>query len=56
MKDKMVLSVIGMIYRDFLREVVVKYVAETDNPWDDRLVVMLDALLGYRPTTPPARG
>jgi len=49
MREKLILSMVTMIYREFLRDVVIKYVSETDNSWDDRLVLMLDSFLDYRP-------
>lgn len=50
-KEKIILSIIEMLYRNFLRGMIVAYVKSTHSEWDDRLVAVLDGLLGYEPKT-----
>jgi len=48
-RDKIILMILGMVYKQILRAVLVKAVSATDNELDNRLVMMLDALLNYVP-------
>ncbi len=37
-----------MAYLNILRELLVKAVKETDNPWDDYTVVVIDKIFGLQ--------
>jgi len=44
MRDRLILSLVKEIYREFLREALLEVVKRGDNEWDDKMVLMLDAL------------
>jgi hypothetical protein len=54
MREQLILSVLTGLYGTVLRGLLVSAVRSTDNEWDDRIVTVVDALLGY--STSPIGG
>jgi hypothetical protein len=48
MKEKMVVFIITQLYAGIIRPALVKAVNETDNEVDNKLVEILDMLLGIK--------
>ena len=48
MKAAIVLKIIGELYRLFLRDLIRYAVEQSEAEWDDRVIAVLDGLLGYK--------
>lgn len=40
-------DVIKVVYAKILRSIIAKAVESTDTPWDNKLLILTDALFGY---------
>ena len=47
MKVTIILKIVGIFYKSGLRELLIKYIDDPENEWDEKLVLALDALFGY---------
>lgn len=47
MKITMILKIVGILYRHGLRDLLIKYIGDPDNDWDDRLIKALDEFFCY---------
>jgi len=50
MRNKIIIAILRQLYAEFLRELIMGYVESTDTEKDDLLIVLLDLLLGYKPS------
>lgn len=47
MKVIMILKIVGILYKAGLREILIKYIDDPENEWDDALIRALDELFGW---------
>jgi hypothetical protein len=47
MKVALILKIVGILYSHGLRDLLIKYVNDPDNEWDEKLVIALDTFFGY---------
>ena len=47
MKVTIILKIVGILYNHILRDLLIKYVNDPDNEWDERLIKALDEFFGY---------
>jgi hypothetical protein len=47
MKVAIILKIVGILYRSGLRDLLIKFVNDPDNEWDEKLVLALDTFFGY---------
>ena len=47
MKIAMILKIVGILYKYGLRELLIKWINDPDNDWDEKLVLALDEFFGY---------
>lgn len=47
MRNRMIVAIVRELYREFLREMIVRHVEQTDSKRDDLVVDILDLMLGY---------
>jgi hypothetical protein len=47
MKITIILKIVGILYRYGLRDLLIKYISDPDNDWDDRLIKALDEFFCY---------
>ena len=50
MRNKIIIAILRQLYAEFLRELIMGYVESTETEKDDLLIVLLDLLLGYKPS------
>ncbi len=49
MRNRIILKFVGQLYQEFLRDLIVKQVEETDSEADDMIIGVLDLMFGYYP-------
>ena len=54
MTPEKILALIKVLYQMFLRDIIVKHVESTANPFDDLLLKMLDSVFGISGKVTPA--
>ena len=42
------INMMEMAYATFLRQILVDYTKGTPTEWDDRMIIVLDGIFGYR--------
>lgn len=52
MKIALILQIAGLLYRRWLRDLLIDYINDPDNTWDDDLIAGLDSFLGFKNGTP----
>lgn len=53
MSPKIIILIVGFLYRLVLRDLLLKAIDDPDEEWDDTVLALLDGLLAYKsnPTT-----
>jgi len=46
-KVAMILKIVGIFYKHGLRTLLIEWINDPDNDWDEKLVLALDEFLGY---------
>ena len=47
MKVTIILKIVGILYNHILRDLLIKYINDPDNEWDEKLILALDNFFGY---------
>lgn len=47
MKIAIILKIVAMLYKAWLRELLIKFIEDPENEWDDKLIKALDEFFGY---------
>ena len=47
MKVTIILKIVGILYKGGLRELLIKYIDDPENEWDEKLILALDEFFGY---------
>jgi hypothetical protein len=47
MKITIILKIVGILYRYGLRDLLIKYISDPDNKWDEALIKALDEFFCY---------
>jgi len=47
MKMTVILKIVGILYNFGFRELLIKFVNDPDNSWDEKLILALDEFFGY---------
>jgi len=48
MKIALIIKIAGLLYNYGLRALLIKYIDDPDNEWDDKLIAALDSFFGYK--------
>lgn len=48
MKVTIIIKIVSILYSHGLRDLLVKYIDDPDNVWDDKLIAALDEFFGYK--------
>lgn len=47
MKIAIILKIVGVLYKAGLREIIIKFIDDPENKWDEVVIKALDELFGY---------
>lgn len=47
MKVAIILKIVGVLYNNGFRELLVRWIKDPNNKWDDNLIAGLDSFFGY---------
>ena len=47
MKIALIIKITGLLYSHGLRDLLIKYIDDPDNEWDEKLIAALDSFFGY---------
>lgn len=47
MQVVMILKIVGILYKHGLRELLIKFIDDPENEWDEKLIAALDEFFGY---------
>lgn len=47
MKVALIIKITGLLYNHGLRDLLIKYIDDPDNEWDEKLIAALDNFFGY---------
>ena len=48
MKVALILKIVGILYNHGLRDLLIKYIDDPDNEWDEKLIAALDSFFGKK--------
>jgi len=52
MKAIMIIKALSFLYRNGGRDLLIKYISNDENEWDDQVIKFLDEFLGYKERNP----